>query len=52
MKKQTTIYLSDNDMKKLAKIKELTECNSNTEVIKNLIKEEFDRISKYLSLTE
>lgn len=50
MDKQTTIYLSDKDMKRLELVKELFETNKTNEVIKILIKEEYDRIKKYRDL--
>lgn len=52
MKKQTTIYLSDKDQKKLNKIKETLEADTNNEVFKKLIQEEYERILKYTTLTE
>lgn len=52
MKKQTSIYLSDKDQKKLGKIKEVLEADSNNEIIKLLIKEEYERIVKYTNLVE
>ena len=51
MKKQTTIYLSDKDKKRIERIKEVYEADTTTEVIKRLILEEFDRIEKYSNLT-
>lgn len=47
MEKQTTIYLSDKDQKRLDLIKEIYETSKNTDIIKILIKEEYDRIRKY-----
>lgn len=47
MEKQTTIYLSDKDKKRLDLIKEIYETSKNTDIIKILIKEEYDRIRKY-----
>ena len=47
MEKQTTIYLTDKDLKRLDVCKEVWETNKNTDIIKILIKEEYDRIKKY-----
>ena len=47
MEKQTTIYLSDKDQKRLDLIKEIYETSKNTDIIKILIKEEYERIKKY-----
>lgn len=47
MEKQTTIYLSDKDQKRLDLIKEIYETSKNTDIIKILIKEEYERIRKY-----
>lgn len=52
MKKQTSIYLSEKDQNRLAKIKEVYEADTNNEVIKRLIQEEYDRIAKYTNLTQ
>lgn len=47
MDKQTTIYLTDKDLKRLEAVKEIWETNKTTDIIKILIKEEYDRIKKY-----
>lgn len=47
MEKQTTIYLTDKDLKRLELCKEIWETSKNTDIIKILIKEEYDRIKKY-----
>lgn len=50
MDKQTTIYLSDRDQKRLDLIKEIYETGKTNEMIKILIKEEYERIQKYVEL--
>ena len=50
MEKQTSVYLSDKDLKRLDKIKEVWETNKNTDAIKTLIKEEYERIKRYQDL--
>lgn len=47
MQNQTAIYLTDNDRKRLNVIKEVYENNKNSDVIRILIKEEYDRIRRY-----
>lgn len=47
MEKQTTIYLSDKDLKRIDTIKETLEIRTTTDVIKTLLKEEYNRILKY-----
>lgn len=47
MDKQTTLYLSEKDLKRLEIVKDVWETNKNTDIIKILIKEEYDRIMKY-----
>lgn len=47
MEKQTTIYLTDKDLKRLDLCKEIWETNKTTDIIKILIKEEYERIKKY-----
>lgn len=48
--KQTSIYLTDNDLNKLNRIKEVYESQSNTEAIRTLIKAEYLNIQKYESM--
>lgn len=50
MQKQTAIYLSDNDRKRLDKIKEVFDNKNNSSIIQTLIKEEYERILKYREL--
>lgn len=50
MDKQTTIYLSDKDTKRLDLIKEVYETSKTNEILKTLIKEEYERIKKYRDL--
>lgn len=47
VEKQTSIYLTEKDLKRLEIIKNLYETTKNTDAIKILIKEEYDRIKKY-----
>lgn len=47
MEKQTTIYLTEKDLKRLELCKEIWETPKNTDIIKLLIKEEYERIKKY-----
>lgn len=47
LEKQTTIYLSEQDIKRLEKIKDLYDTTKTNDVIKSLIKEEAERIAKY-----
>lgn len=47
MEKQTTIYLSEKDIARLDKCKEIYETNKTCDIIKMLIKEEYERIKKY-----
>lgn len=47
VEKQTTIYLSEKDIKRLEKCKEIWESKSNSDIIKILIKEEYERIKRY-----
>lgn len=50
MEKQTTIYLTERDLKRLEAIKETWETTKTSDMIKVLIREEFDRIQKYCSV--
>lgn len=50
MEKQTSIYLTEKDQKRLEIIKEVWETTKNTDIIKILIKEEYERIIKYKGL--
>lgn len=47
MEKQTSIYLTEKDLKRLELVKEVWETSKNTDIIKILIKEEYNRIIKY-----
>lgn len=47
MEKQTTIYLSEKDLKRMDKIKDIYETSKTSDIIKILIREEYERISKY-----
>lgn len=47
MEKQTSIYLTEKDLKRMDIIKEIRETNKTTDIIKLLIKEEYSRIQKY-----
>ncbi len=47
MDKQTSIYLSDKDLARLEKCKEIYETSKTSDIIKILIKEEYERIKKY-----
>lgn len=47
MEKQTTIYLTEKDIARLEKCKEIWETNKTCDMIKILIKEEYARIQKY-----
>ena len=47
MEKQTTIYLTEKDLKRLEKCKEIWETPKTCDIIKILIKEEYERIKKY-----
>lgn len=50
MEKQTSIYLSENDLKKLAYIKQQREIKQNSDIIKTLINEDFLNIQKYKNI--
>lgn len=50
MEKQTSIYLTEKDLKRLEIVKEVWETTKNTDIIKILIKEEYERIMKYKGL--
>lgn len=47
MEKQTSIYLTEKDLKRLEACKEVWETNKNTDIIKILIKQEYERIKRY-----
>lgn len=47
MEKQTSIYLTEKDLKRLELCKEVYETNKTTDIIRILIKEEYERIKKY-----
>ena len=47
MEKQTSIYLTEKDLKRLELVKDVWETSKNTDIIKILIKEEYNRIKKY-----
>lgn len=47
MEKQTSIYLSEKDLARLEKCKEVWETPKNTDIIKLLIKQEYERIKRY-----
>lgn len=47
MQNQTAIYLTENDKKRLNVIKEVYENTKNSDVIRILIKEEYERIRRY-----
>ena len=47
MEKQTSIYLTEKDLKRLELCKEVWETNKTTDIIRILIKEEYERIKKY-----
>lgn len=46
-RKATSINLSDKEMRKLKKLKEAYECDSNSEIIRLLVNDEFNRMQKY-----
>lgn len=50
MEKQTAIYLTEKDRQRLERIKENQDTKKTNDVIKTLIKEEYDRIIKYTGL--
>lgn len=47
MDKQTTIYLSEKDLKRIDMCKEIYETTKTSDIIKILIKQEAERIMKY-----
>lgn len=47
MEKQTSVYLSEKDLKRLEACKEVWETSKNTDIIKILIKQEYERIKRY-----
>lgn len=47
MEKQTAIYLTDKDRERIEKIKEIQETKKTNDVIRNLIRDEYERILKY-----
>ena len=49
-KKQTNIYLSEKDKKKLDKIKETLGCDTYGETVRLLIQEEYERLQHYLNI--
>lgn len=49
-RKATSINLSDKELKNLESLKEAYECDSNSEAVRLLIKEEMERVRKYHEL--
>ena len=49
-KKSTSLYLSDKDIKKIEKLKEVYETENTSELVRILIQEEITRIQKYQNL--
>lgn len=47
MDKQTTLYLSEKDIKRIEEIKKVLEIRTTTDLIKVLLKEEYSRIQHY-----
>lgn len=47
MEKQTSIYLSEKDLIRLEKCKEIWETPKTSDIIKLLIKQEYERIKRY-----
>ena len=47
MEKQTTIYFTDKDLKRLELCKEIWEVKTTTDIVKLLIKQEYERIQRY-----
>lgn len=47
MEKQTTLYFTEKDLKRMELCKEVWEVRTNTDMIKLLLKQEYERIMKY-----
>lgn len=50
MKTQTSVYLSDKDIKKLKELKSLYEADSVSELLRIIINNEYDLMAKYKEL--
>ena len=50
MKKQTSIYLSEKDIKIIEELKEIYECESTTSLVRMLIRDELNNVNKYKNL--